>query len=359
MKVYYFSSMYDGCTYVRCLLPMWANGWNGDRNLLSQHRKSPELASKESLNSDIIVFHRPDTPEHHIAGKLLKSAGKKIVFDNDDTWQLSKGHPFYRLNGKGDKEKVEYKNNLINNFIYNSDLVTTTTEFLADEYRKINPNVVVLPNYIDEKDWDEPLRNETDVVRIGIVGSVAYSIDFHIIKDYLIELDKRKDVQLVLFGLHNTKMRNKNPKITRTYNKEYSFFDKLINLEHAPWVDMIFYNGVLNNLKLDIMLIPRADNYFNKCKSNIKFLEAAMCEVPVIASTFKDKNSPYDKDLDGSNGLLASSLKDWKEKVETLIADKELRRTIGKNAKQYVLNNYNIKDNAYKWKEAYSKLLTN
>ena len=59
---------------------------------------------------------------------------------------------------------------------------------------------------------------------------------------------------------------------------------------------MIDYFDTLNDLELDIMMIPRKDNYFNKCKSNIKFLEASMCEIPVITNYFKD--SPYEKDGD-------------------------------------------------------------
>ena len=49
------------------------------------------------------------------------------------------------------------------------------------------------------------------------------------------------------------------------------------------------------------MLIPRGENYFNRCKSNIKFLEASMCEIPVIAQSFTTNDSPYDE-LDGKIG---------------------------------------------------------
>ena len=76
-----------------------------------------------------------------------------------------------------------------------------------------------------------------------------------------------------------------------------------------------------------------------------------MLEIPVIAESFD--GGPY-QELDGKNGLLATN--DWEEKVEMMIKDKELRRQIGKDAKEYVLKNYNIANHAHKWLEAYAKL---
>jgi len=86
------------------------------------------------------------------------------------------------------------------------------------------------------------------------------------------------------------------------------------------------------------------------------FLEAGMCEIPVIAQSFTTNDSPYDKDLNGENGILIKDNSKWMEEVDKLIKDKELRRTIGKNAKKYVLDNYSIQRNAHFWEEAYKTI---
>ena len=112
----------------------------------------------------------------------------------------------------------------------------------------------------------------------------------------------------------------------------------------------------LRQARLDMMLIPRRENHFNKAKSNIKFLEASMLEIPVIAQGFKDGLSPYDNDIDGTNGVLVIDDKKWEEEVMLMILNPGKRLMLGATAKQYVLNNYQIKDNAYKWAEAYEKL---
>jgi len=330
---------------------MIINGWRGNYNGLTK-MKSEKQQTQEALSSDIIVFHRANTNWHHRMAIALKKAGKKIVFDNDDTFQLGENSAFKTLDEKGFYENKDRLNNVTYNFIRNCDLVTASTPILAEEYKKFNPNTIVLPNCVNPDDWPKnPLKNETDKVRIGIVGSVAYHQDFKEIKDLLRKLDADERVQLVMFGLWKGVKRKENPLVESVHYKEYAFWDSLKNLEHLPWCEMKDYIDVLEQTRLDIMLIPREDNYFNRCKSNLKFLEAAMLEIPVVAQAMTD--GPY-QELDGSNGILATD--DWEEKVELLIQDKELRTAIGKNAKDYVLSKYDINNNAHLWREAYSKI---
>lgn len=356
-KVYFVGSAYMGCYYVRCWLPLLANKWSGSQIAYSKQIKPVNIIQQEMMDSDVIVFHRADTPWHHRIGMMMKSIGKKIVFDNDDTFNLDNFHPFSNVDEKGFEENKMHKNNIINNFILNSDMVTTTTEYLADEYRMINKNVFILPNLVNPNDCKEPLRNETNKIRIGLVGSVAYHHDFHIIKNIIERLDKRDDIQVVMFGLNSNDTRKQNPKAEIVLNKEYSFWDSLKNIEHFPWCEMEKYHDTLNELRLDMMLIPRRENAFNKSKSNVKFLEASMFEIPVIASSFTDKKSPYDSDIVSyENGILVNEdEKEWEDAIDYLINNKEKRLEIGKSAKEYVLKNYNIWDKHEMWVAAYKK----
>jgi glycosyltransferase involved in cell wall biosynthesis len=339
---------------------MWHNGWKGDVDSLTKGRKLPTQVREDLMKTDVAVFHRADTLQHHKTAVLLKKLGKKIVFDNDDTFKTGDDRHTQNIYSDNFEENYNIKNGFIDSFVRNADMVTTTTDFLAEEYKKLNKNVEVLPNYIDVMDWDEPKRNEGEKVRIGIVNSVAYYNDFEVIQSYLKELSERKDITLVLFGLHSKKQQKANPKLSGLLDKEYDFWNG-VDIEHAPWVEMSEYMSTLNGLELDIMLIPRKDNYFNRCKSNLKFLEASMCEIPIVASSFHDGLSPYDYDLGVKNkhgclGRLVSTHEDWRREVEALINDKQLRRKLGRNARTYVVDNYNIEDNAYKWEEAYNKL---
>ena len=353
MKVFYLCGEYGGCNYVRCFLPMFHNGWTGNHAGIGQELKPVKVCEQEMINADIVVFHRPNTNWHHRVGMKLREMGKKIVFDNDDTMQLDNFHPFWNLDEKGFEENKDKVNNVINNFVLNADLVTCSTEYLAKEYREINKNTFVLPNCVDSDDWDTPLRNKGDKVRIGLVGSVAYHHDFDRIQDVLRKLDADDRIQLVVLGL--VKKTSNNPKIAKVYKKEFAFWETLKNLEWTPWVKTVDYFDTLNELRLDIMLIPRRENHFNKAKSNVKFLEAGMLEIPVIAQSFK--NAPYEDDIDGFNGLLVKDDKDWLTAIYSLVNNKEKRRNMGRLAREYTLKNYDINNHYKEWGEVYKTLL--
>lgn len=351
MKVYYIGNITDGCYQVRCLLPLIHNSWNGSKINLTDHKSNAQIL-KEAIQADIIVFQRPVETGKLEVVKHLKKIGKKIVFDNDDTYKPNSGVPtsMEKFNKKAGKT-LKSINKIIEEFVKQADLVTTTTEFLAKEYRKLNDKVIVAPNQIDPFNWEEPLRNTGDKIRVGLVGSATSNEEFLHIVDTLDYLKSRDDVEIVVFGLP-PKDDDRYIKAREVCSKELKFWDKYAD-ERQPQVPMKDYFNTLNELRLDLMLIPRGENYFNRCKSNIKFLEASMCEIPVIAQSFTTNDSPYDE-LDGKIGFKVKTGKSWTPTVKKLIDNKELRLKTGKEAKKYVLSKYNIEDNYKLWADAYN-----
>jgi len=355
MRAYFVSSGLQGCYIVRCLLPLMANGWDGDQTSFIPHAKTPEDKKTAATNAEVIVFHRPEHPDRLELARILKTMGKKIVFDNDDTY---KDDESVKLNEYMSKERVKRGlkkiNEVVDTFISEADLVTTTTDFLADEYRKLNKNVVVLPNCIDPFMFDEPLRNDSDKVRIGITGSVGLSTDLDILVPIIRHYEHDPRVTIVFFSL----MKNPSKTVREIYEDEYKLLESL-NVEWHPLVPAFEYYNKINSLKLDLQIIPRQDNYFNRCKSNIKFLESSMFEIPVVAQGFADGLSPYQANPeDTKHMLIAHNQDEWIEHIEMLIENKEKRREMGREARQYVEENYDIEKKAYLWEQAYKKLLS-
>jgi len=360
MRVYFTSSQIQGCYAVRCLYPLIANGWDGDQTTIYPEQKTPEDKSRASNHADVAVFHRPDQPQHKEIAMLLKQAGKKIVFDNDDTYMDDGG---FRFSEFMDEERLSrgmarVQNTLVD-FIKISDLVTCSTEMLATEYRKLHDKVVVLPNCIDPFYFNEPLKNETNKVRIGIVGSLFATKDIELIEPIIRHYLNREDVQLVIFSLPPPDQDELNRKL---YKEEYKFLDEIMKANNVQWVPFVMfseYYDTLNELRLDISIIPRAETYFNKCKSNIKFIEMSMFEVPVIAQGFTNNDSPYEHGDDPKHMVIVKDNDKWIEAIETLVKDKDKRVELGKKAREYVLKTYNIEDHAQKWVEAYEKIYEN
>lgn len=355
MRVYFIGSGLQGCYKVRCLNPLVANGWDGDQTSVNKDMKTPENKSLAAQAADVVVFHRPDEPDKLKLARLLKSIGKKVVFDNDDTFKQDSVVALNRfMNKKKYTTGLKKINECIDDFIKEADMVTCSTEYLAEEYRKLNNNVVVLPNCIDPFDFDEPLKNETSKVRIGVTGSIGVTDDLWVLEKFIPGLLNRDDVELVFFSLSPEKDRKL---IKEVYTKEYKFLEKLLKAKNVTWqpfVEMQDYYTTLNDLRLDIMLIPREDSYFNRCKSNLKFLEASMLEIPVIAQGFSDGKSPYQIDPDDARHMIiVEDNSKWLEEIDKLVKDKELREKMGKEAKEYVSKKYDVEKNAHKWEDAY------
>lgn len=347
MKVYYTLSMQRGCYYVRCMVPMIEAGWDGDLSSLQRFNYTGDSMAQACLDADVVVFHRPNDDRALQIAKLLRSQGKKIVMDSDDTYKDIDGHKWGRILRKVDKALDEF-----GRF---ADLITCSTEFLAKEYKELNSNVVVLPNCIDPEAWPEPERNEGEKVRIGLVGSVAYETNFETFAPVLRELANRPDVQIVLLGLP-ARTKETERVVVPAHKKDYDFWESLPNIEWTPLVDMKDYFDTLNELKLDLMLIPRADRYFNRCKSNLKFLEASMLEIPVIAQGFTTGDSPYQNSEDAQRMVVIVDNKDWLPAINKMVANKEMRRDIGRRAREYVIENYSISKHIDKWQKAYEGL---
>lgn len=354
MKVFYVNSNLQGCYNVRCLFPLQANGWDGDRTTFNPNMMTPQDKARACSDADIVVFHRPDRKEKLEAMRLLKKEGKKIVFDNDDT---GKDHGGFKFNEYMDearlKKGMDRMNSVMDTFIKEADLVTCSTKFLEEEYKKINPNVICLPNCIDPFYFDEPLRNETDVVRIGITGSVGTTADLEVLKPIVEHYQHDPRVRIVLLAMPPI---GQDQMMKELYVDEYDFWSK-INMEWHTFVPTHEYYDYINELKLDMIIIPRYDSLFNRCKSNLKFLESSMLEIPCVAQAFSTGDSPYQQNHDDKKYmLLANTYDEWLEQMEKLITNKELRLEMGKKAREYVEENYDINKNAYRWVDAYETL---
>jgi glycosyltransferase involved in cell wall biosynthesis len=342
---------------------MQFHGWHGQGYVkhfeyMKEFTKGRPLFSLNSLcnnleRADCVVFHRPLQKEALDIAIRLKEAGKAIVLDNDDTYLPNTGFP--PVFGGLDVEQYDIylteATKTLASFAKLADLVTVSTPCLRDEYLVNNANTVVLPNTIRYSDWPNPRRNRGGKCRIGIVGSAAIGGDYASAVNTLRTLSRRADVQLVLFGLSVDKIH-----LEGLADSDIRFWSSL-SIEHHPLVPQDKYVNTLNSLELDIILIPRRHCYFNQCKSNIKFLEASMLEIPVIAQSFEDGSSPYESSSRDAEYLLsATDDASWMANANELINDKNLRYAMGRSAREYVSATYDISRHAHRWSDAYSLL---
>lgn len=309
MRINFVGSQLDGCYIYRCQNPAKYSQHKvvGDMDLKNQKwQMRPDITE-----ADVVIFHRPKDERRLQIMKILKQKGVKVGFDNDDTWYLPPSHPLY---GKMDTTYHE-------KCLQEADFVTTSTEFLAKEYRRDNENVYVIPNLIDFDQYPEPTNEMKEKKRVLITGSVLRTGDGFNFWNILKKLEK--DVQLVIFG-------------------NYQDFHGL-DAEYHEYVNPMDYPHKLNELNIDICLIPREENYFNRAKSNCKYLEMAACKIPVIAQSFSTKDSPYDLVAqEGAPIKLATN--NWLDIIDEMTIEE--REKMREDAYKWV-NNYNANLNIF------------
>ena len=104
-----------------------------------------------------------------------------------------------------------------------------------------------------------------------------------------------------------------------------------------PIWDIEQYWNVLRGMSINLAVLTPGD--VADCKSEIKWLEAAMMGVPSVVTataTYKDVIR------DGETGVIVSSPKHWFAAIDELIGAPAKRRSIGMRARQEVLKTYSL-----------------
>lgn len=150
MKILYIPGDYAFCYYYRGYLP----GVYSNQMVVSEvMEKGKDVDQKkiveQAKQADVVVFQRPSDKKMLVLAGILKKMGKKIIFENDDTY---KGIPLHRLGNDRQREIAQELNQNLDTFLALSDGAIASTEILAKEYATTNKNVVVLKNCIDPMD---------------------------------------------------------------------------------------------------------------------------------------------------------------------------------------------------------------
>jgi glycosyltransferase involved in cell wall biosynthesis len=305
--------------------------------------------------------------------------------DIDDYWAPGKHHPAYFLI-KGAQLDEKIKNN-----VKIAKYVTTTTNVFADEIKKLNKNVFVLPNAIDPTEAQfTPNLEPSDRIRIGWLGGSSHLHDLQILDGVVSKLKSAgllDKVQFVLcgFDLRGThteidpvtkqqKTRNILPKESVWYQYERIFTDdyKAISPEYKDFLlkfEQAEYPNVSNepyrrvwtkhissyatNYNLfDVSLAPLEENIFNKVKSQLKVIEAGFHKKALIGQNY----GPYQIDLNHAikfggefdmtaNAILVDSdknHKDWFGAIKKLVNNPEMITVLQNNLYDTIKDRYSI-----------------
>ena len=220
-----------------------------------------------------------------------------------------------------------------------ADLVTVSTEPLAQVMRQYNPNVAVLPNFIPRRVLDLPERPHREFPRIGWMGGASHGLDMQIICSPLRRFLDRPEFAKWDAHVCGVDFR---PAIRHP------------RAGYTPWIPVLTDpDGFYSSIDFDIGLAPLRWSVFNRSKSYIKALEYAARGIPVIATDIE----PYsDFVIHGVTGFLAKQDHEWLGYMCELASDEGLRESMGAAAREHA-RQFTIEGNWQLWEQAYAPLL--
>jgi processive 1,2-diacylglycerol beta-glucosyltransferase len=289
------------------------------------------------LDADVVLIQR-DFPRFSeaFAGIVdqARRLKKPIIYDLDDMlFDLPDGHPL--------QESTVMALFPMLWAAMQADMITTTTVELQAYLRQFNENVVVLPNYLNDRLW--PLRDvqvskaSEGVVVIGFMGGQTHQADLDEVVPVLRELldQYQGRVRLRIWGCLPPQ--------------------QLLERAEVEWIpmDILDYGEFVRTFSeqhCDIFIAPLSPVPFNRYKSPIKFLEYSAMGIPGIYS----RETPYLSVVDHTrNGCLAGNLGEWKQCLARLIDNPELRIEMGQAALMDVRRKWLLTNNAAEWQAAY------
>ncbi len=304
---------------------------------------APLTALRKAGMASECVWPQEDGGREPSASEILRLAPDSVILQhyiNDpklptlETWQALPSRPFlvYALDDllTDMAESNHLRKNVPSNCrarlkyaLARCDRMVVSTDFLADSYRHLIPDIRVVPNRLEQELW-LPLHSQkrtTPKPRIGWAGGTTHQGDLALLKE-IIE-STRHEADWIFFGMC--------PKELRPLVTEYHAFTAFSD-----------YPARLAALNLDIAVAPLAQIPFNQGKSNLRLLEYGVLGIPVVCTDIDPyRNSPACR--------VENTEEAWTRALRDRIYDAEAREREGIALRQWVCQHFLLEDHLEEW----------
>ena len=207
-----------------------------------------------------------------------------------------------------------------------SDILVVTTEPLISHYEKYVKDVRLVPNTLGPS-WSglrriPPVREK---LRVGWVGAAQHKGDLDLVNEVVARL--ANEVDWIFMGMCTDEI--------KPHLKEFHGF-----------VSIADYPKKMAELDLDIAIAPLEDHIFNACKSNLRLLEYGAMGWPVVCSDVFPYRSDAPPVIRCSNDV-----ESWVLALRKLIADRQLRLSMGEQLHAWVNAKFLLGGSVKKWKK--------
>lgn len=301
-----------------------------NNHINAEVRTVSNLKEEDLAWCDILHYSRHVMISPSFISQQAKKYNVKVVVDTDDWWEVGKDHPKYNL-WKSSDVGLQIRQHLIY-----ADAVTCTSERLASIVP--NKSVYVIPNSLSYGvgQFREHELPPSDNVRLVYASSAMNYSNTFLIANAMKKVDL--PIEWVIAGyvegdVYDVIIRN----LTG---------DGKIPHSTVEWSGVEDYMSGYNG---DILVVPSKASDFNSYKSNIKALEAAALNIPILVS----KAEPYL----GLPVNYFSGEREFIAELTRLVESSKYRKDCAKKNREFCLENYDITKWGEKRLKVYEEIL--
>ncbi len=246
---------------------------------------------------------------NNLEWRVFRKNSKKLVYDFDDA-------VIYKDSANTRQTSLLRSRKFLRT-VGGSDLVIAGNEYLRGLALKKNPGTIVIPTSVDMTRYTEkPPESPSGTVTLGWIGSSAT----------IFYMEKMKDVWDRLFERY--------PHVMLKIVSDTFFDCTRIPVIKKKWD----YEEEIDDLhSFDIGLMPLTDDPWSRGKCGFKLLQYMAVGIPGVCSPVGVNRGIV---TDGLNGFLADGEDEWIGKTGRLIESAELRKEMGRKARETVVRNY-------------------
>lgn len=258
------------------------------------------------MDYNLVMMQRPYTDMALSMGNYIRDLGIPLWVDYDDnTLDVPPGNKAY--------ETMLKQRETIKKIMMIADVLTVTTQELKRQLRDFNDNITIIPNAFNDTIFR---KRETSISQriIAWRGGDSHFADIFLMGGSLIGAIKKYPEWVFSFLGFNP-----------------WFLGPHKNLFYVPAQDPLLYFKNIAKLAPYVFHVPLVDSKFNRCKSNIAYIEASYSGALCLAPDWEEWKVP---------GIL--SYKDEKEfsaSIEAIIQGRIDVRKLSNKAWEYITDN--------------------
>lgn len=351
---------YRTYTPMKSLVEMYPNEF--DITINNTYKFTDQEKDEIGKNFDIVIVHQAlYTSEIQDAfwNTIIyckETYGTKFVLDIDDYWDYGKSHPYNNV-----CQFFAYPLKMMMNFKL-FDYISTTTEYFKAIISQYFPKekIIVFENAISLTDTQfAKEKNKSDKLRFGITGGSSHTEDIK----QLIEIPKYltdkqlNQIELVFCGYNAedaevceiddngniTKKEKMDIKHNWWYTTENQFKSSFKNYKRIETrsIDNKEYGSIYRDI--DILMVPLLNNKFNRCKSELKFIEAGFTNTAVISSNVIPYNNFGENEYD-CLFVKENTPESWAKTIKKILRDKDYIKIMAERLNSKVIETRNLED---------------